>query len=162
MCEPVTIATVGAIAAGTAISAYSQYKSGKFAEAQANTNATVAGYQRADAIQRGTYQAGEVMQEGRRVASSARAALAASGVDSNTGSPSSTVTTSLVNAGVDAERVKSQAARQAWGFANEEQDLRAQARSARSAGILGSLGTGLSGIGTAAGTYRSMTPRPVP
>jgi hypothetical protein len=138
---------MGAALVGTALSAYGQYRQGEVDEQVARNNAILARYQMRDAVQQGTYRAADIEGEGKRVIGAARAAVSTSGVDSSSGSAANLFTTSAVNAGIDAQRAKSQAARVAWGFANEEQDTLARSRMARQAGILGSVGTGLNGIG---------------
>ena len=76
MCEPVTL---GALAAGTAIQAYGQYRQGQFDAAVAENNAELALRQAGDARTRGAYEARKVENQGRRVSAQARTATAASG-----------------------------------------------------------------------------------
>lgn len=141
--------------AGTAVQAMAQKKQGDADAQVAANNAVVAGYQRNDALQQGAYAAGDIEAAGRRVIGTARAAVGASGVDSNAGSVPNIFTASAINASTDAAKTQSNAARSAWGYTNEVQDSLAKSRMAKQAGYLGALGTGLGGIGSAASAYAS-------
>jgi hypothetical protein len=141
--------------AGAAISAYSQHQQAESEAEVARNNAKLAGMQRSDALRRGTWAASEVMAEGRRKTASARTAIAANGIDSTTGSMADLLTASSINARIDADTVRANAVRAAWGFGNEADDHLARAHMAKRSGYLGALGTGLSGVGSAAGHYGS-------
>lgn len=150
MCDPMTIAaSVGAVGAlgGAGLSAYGQYRQGQFDAQVARNNAQLAEYQAADALQRGASEARQIENEGRRIGESARVAIGANNVAG--GSMDQLLAVSAAEAAQDAERVRANAARAAWGFRNEAADQRARARMAKQAGVLGALGTGLSGVGAA-------------
>lgn len=149
MCAP----AVALVAAGAAVQMAAQYRKGKFDAKIAENNAELARQQRNDVITRGAEEARGVEIEGRRTAAAAKTAVAASGVSG--GSMDDLVALSSANAAVDAATVRSNAVRAAWGFKAEEQEHKARARESREAGLLGALGTGLSGGGQAASTYAS-------
>jgi hypothetical protein len=137
----------------TAIQAMAQYKQGQYDQKVALNNAQLAEYERRDVIARGASEAELITREGRDTASAARAAIAAGNVEGP--AVQSAVTQSLVNSALDAARVRSNAARRAWGYENEAQDLRGRAKQAKQAGILGAFGTGLSGGAQAYSAYKS-------
>lgn len=145
---PIAIAAVG-----TAASVYSQYQKGKYDSEVASNNARIAGYHRADAKQQGALASGDIMAEANSTAASARAAVTANGVDPYSGSMADVIAGSGAIAAADSVRAKANAARAAWGFTNEQQDLGAQARMAKRAGYLGAFGAGVSGVGNAASIY---------
>lgn len=146
MCEPTTIAMVGVTAAGAATSIYSQQKQAAFDAQVARNNATLAGYQRTDALAAGGEAASRIKVAGRQAASSAVAALAARGVDSTVGSGASVVAASQMNAAADAEMARVNALRQAWGFGQQQQDLLASARQRERSGVMGGVATGLGAV----------------
>lgn len=137
--------------ASTAVGVAAQVQQGEAAAQQAANNAQVASWQRAAVMQQGASEAARMEQAGRSVAERGVAVAGAGGLDTTEGSIASLFDQSAVNAGLDAEAARVSAHRQAWGLANEAQDLRARERNARRAGILGGIGTGLSGFGHLAG-----------
>jgi hypothetical protein len=143
----------GAVLVGAGLQAYAQYERGRMEAAALERNARLARYQEADAKQQGALEAGRLRAEGSAAASAARVAAAESGVDPYSGTVANVIASSGANASVAAARVKSNAARAQWGYAQEEANLREQARAAKRAGYLGAFGTGIGGAGSAAGTY---------
>ena len=137
--------------ASTAVGIASQVQQGEYQAKQAQHNAKVAGWQRSDAVQRGAQEASRFERAGRSAAERGLAVGGAGGLDTTDGSIASLFDASAVNARLDAEAARASGHRQAWGFTNEAQDLQARARNARRAGILGGIGTGLSGFGQLVG-----------
>jgi hypothetical protein len=137
--------------AGTALSAYGQYRQGQYEADVADNNARLMDYQRRDAIQRGEYDASDIEKQGMRESSEARAVNAAGNVEGKGVDVAADIP--RYTSAIDAARVRAQAAREAWGFENEAQDLRARAKAQRKAGILGAFGTTLSGAGNAMTQY---------
>lgn len=148
MCAP---AVVGLAMAG--ISAYQQNQAGKTEAEVARNNARLAGWQGTDAIQRGAHDARRVEIEGRRIGNDMRVGAGKNNIDSNSGSMANLITASNAAAGADADRLRSNAARAAWGYLGEEQDLLLRGRQARHAGYMGALGTAISGAGQAFGEF---------
>jgi hypothetical protein len=105
--------------------------------------------QKSAALQKGATQARRAEIEGRRVGAAAQAAITATGVNPTEGSVANIPTASEIAATIDADRARANAARAAWGFEAEEEEYLYAGRRAEQAGVLGSLGAGLSGIGTA-------------
>lgn len=148
-------AAVPLIAAGTVVSMYSQYRQGQVEGQVADNNATLARYRQADAVQQGGYDAAKLETAGRSVNATAEAGIAANNIDSTSGSMADLLTGNSAAAAIDAARARSRAARVAWGFTNEANDLTAQGQNSRVSGYLGALGSGLSGAGAAASAYSS-------
>lgn len=155
----ISVAVAGAIAAavaaaaaaaGTATSIVSQQRAAAARARQAENNARIAEFQKSDAIQRGAFEARRRVIQGRRVASRAEALIGVSGVEA-TGSALNPLQRIAVNASLDAQTIKANAARAAWGFGVQSSNLLDQARDVRQAGILGSIGTGISGAASVAG-----------
>lgn len=140
---PAIIGGVGALAS-TGLGVKGQLDESSFSAQQEENNAKLAMAQRADILQRGESQAARAEEEGREFASSAQAALATSGV---IGSTQGLELKSRVSAAQDAAAIRGTAARQAFGFEQEAEQRRAQAKRTRHAGVLGAVGTGISGFG---------------
>lgn len=148
MCAPAVVALVGA-----AVSAKQQMDAAEYQAGVDENNARISGYRRDDAIQRGAYDARRVEIEGKTASEALRSQIEGGGISSTSGSAANAIATSRINAAADAARLRSNAAREAWGFANEEQDLRATSKFRKQAGYMGALGTGLSGVGQASSYY---------
>ncbi len=104
----------------SATAAYTSAKNQQAAlQAQAQTemnNATLAGFQSDDAIARGETAAGVTMMKGAQVKGTQRAGLAANGVDLSGGSAQNVLTSTDYVTAVDASTLRTNAAREAWGY----------------------------------------------
>jgi len=100
-------------------------------------NRAVARAQAADAMQQGAEKASMVMAQGRRMRAAALAKLQKTGLSTTEGSLPNVLTANDYNADADADRIKATAARRAWGFYLEEDQLTKQKEDVRQAGILG-------------------------
>jgi hypothetical protein len=145
VCEPATItmAITGIVAAGTAIAgavvegesqksaattaANAQAEEFDFQSRQERRNAELARKQASDIRQLGATAAGETGAAGRTAAAGARTVAGASGVDSTSGTSAGVLAQSEVNAAVDANRIRVNAAREAWGFDEEARQREEQA-----------------------------------
>jgi hypothetical protein len=150
---------LGTAIAGMGVSAYGSYKSGKAAQAAANSdaqrlefNAQVADAQAQDALERGVEEESRFKQNVRRLIGTQRAAFAGGGVAVNVGSARDVRADTEYLAQLDVEQIRSNAEREAWGHRVESSDLRMQAdvarrggKSAASAGKWAAGGTLLSG-----------------
>jgi hypothetical protein len=161
---------LGASFLGTGIAAAGAINAGQSAAAQARYQAQVAANNQIIAQQNATYarQAGEVkatdqaMRE-RATQGATRAALAASGMDINTGSAAD-VQEGLAKTGqVDVERTRQQAALEAYGYEARASGFGAEAgldqfsaRNDITAGFLKGGGTLLSGLGDVGGKWASL------
>ncbi len=150
MCTPLA---VGGIAAGTALSAFGQIRSGQAAAESAKVNATLDRYAARDALVRGGMAAREAELAGRNASDEATVAMGKSGIEG--GVVDNVVTQAGLGAMEDAAMLRANAAREAWGYAQSAKDRLAQGKIAKQSGVLGALGTGLAGIGSAASAWGS-------
>lgn len=119
-----------------------------------------------DAIRRGQIDEGYSRVETQRVGGEQRAALAAQGIDPDSGSAGQIQTETQVMGGVDALTIRNNAWREAWGYRVEADRVAAEsrlqtqaARRQRRATIL-TTGLGLAQTGVSAyGSTRGFTPR---
>jgi hypothetical protein len=142
-------AAVGLMAGGAAMSAGAQRASGKAQQRLAEYNAQVGEVQADDAIARGREDEGRHRVAVRGLIGSQRAALAASGVDVNSGTASEIQEDTARQGELDALTIRLNAAREAWGYKVQAGDSRARGAYARAEGNMQALGT----IVSAAGSY---------
>lgn len=135
--------------AGLATSVFGQVKSGKAqkaagkaqkvaaeSEAQlADFNASVADVQADDAIQRGNEEENRFRMGVRGMIGSQRASFAGAGVDVGFGSAVDVQADAAYLGELDALTIKTNAAREAWGYQVQGQDLRKRAEIARKEGV---------------------------
>jgi len=132
---------------GAGVSLYAKKTQGDFEAKVASNNAQLATQQANDALRLGADEAATIKAQGRQASASAVAAMGATGIESTTGSAANVIASSAVNAALDAEQAKANAARRAWGFQNEAQDSLAKKKMIKRATILGGIGQG---VGSAA------------
>jgi len=144
------------MAVGTAVSLYGKKQEGDYQSRIAQNNAQIAQWQQSGALQEGANQAAAIEAQGRQAEGAAKAAIGANGVSSTTGSMADVFSTNAMNTAADAARARANAARAAWGFANESQDAEAQARMIRRGTILGGVGQGIGAFGQMAQTGYAM------
>ena len=118
MCSPLVIPVV----AGAAVGIASSVVKGQQEKEVALANARLAERQRQSALQAGALQASRIGMEMRQAQGTALAMAGASGVDTTSGTAGNLLALSAVNAGMDMEQVRANAAMQAWGFEAERQD----------------------------------------
>lgn len=128
------IASIAATVIGAGVSAYGQMKAGESAQNQANYAAGVARNNQIIADQQATAsrQRGEVAATTQRLRTEAligkqKAAMAANGLDVNSGSNLDLTTTSEQVGYLDALTIRSNAEREAYGFANQGRSYGGQA-----------------------------------
>jgi hypothetical protein len=146
MCAPVVI---GALVAGGALKAYSEYTAGQTDAKVADANVKLAKASAADALATGATQAGQIRQKGSQVASEQKVALAASGVDPS--SAGNLFASTASTAELDALTARNNAAKKAWGFELEANAEEVKATMARRKSYLGPLGSVLGTGGQIAG-----------
>ena len=173
MCTPAVIPAVVSIAStavATGVQAKSRKRAAAFASAQERNNATFAGFERQDALERAASDASRVRAQGRQTAATARVAVSAGGLDPLTGSPAGVIAQSTLNAEQDAARIQANAARIAWNVEQQQSQFESKAKQQERAGVLGALGSGLSGLGSIAGqaggigrtVAKANAPAPIP
>lgn len=167
MCEPVTISTgmmwaLGASAAATAAATYVSYDSSKKAgEANAQiaeNNARLAADDARTEQAMGDRESQQQTWRMRAMEGQQRAAIASQGVDAQIGTPVELLGESAMFGEVDQQTIRLNAARRAWGFSAQSQNIRNQSRVDRystrqqgTATILGGLGSMAGYAGTAYG-----------
>lgn len=131
MCDPVSISLAVASAALSGASAYqasaSQKAQAKFQGQMAENNAVMAEYSRQDALQRGGEAAVKAQQEARRLRGAQVVRLASNGLDLNSGSAAAILDDTDYFGQQDAQQIRNNAARQAWGYQVEGQNLTSSA-----------------------------------
>lgn len=161
MCEPITISTgaawaLGATAAVTAAATYVSYDANKKA-AEANAqiaenNARLAEADAATARALGDRESQQQTWRMRALEGQQRAAIAASGIDAQIGTPLELLGESAMFGEVDQQAIRLNAARQAWGFNAQARSTRNQSRVDRYSARQQRTGTILSGLSSLAST----------
>ncbi|MBP2638213.1 MAG: hypothetical protein H6Q72_4120 [Firmicutes bacterium] len=157
MCDPTAIAAVGSAAQGYA--GQQSYK----AQAQiANNNAVLANAQANQVEEVKQQQQHDIRAKESQVQGAQRAALAANGSDTSSGSGLAAITDTAVNAQEDINRTDTNAQTEEWGYRAEATNYRNQASVYNSAatssmlgGVLGATGQYLAGQGTVSDTAKS-------
>lgn len=164
MCvEPATLAMISAAASviGTGVSAVGQVQAGKAAQAAGDYNAAVARnnqivaeQQAADAQRRGEVAETEQRRKVRMLAGSQRAALGASGVQLDAGTPLDLLGDTAAMGELDALTIRNNAEREAYGYRVQGVNFGAEAglqtmrgNNAMSGALMSAGGTVLSGAG---------------
>lgn len=144
-----TAISLGLAAAGTATSVYGQVKAGQAARAAgqaqkkasesqaqlADFNASVADLQAKDAIERGSEAESKFRTTIRSAIGAQRAGIAAGNIDVGFGSAVDTQADAAFLGELDAMTIRTNAAREAWGYKVQSQDLRKRAEIARKEGV---------------------------
>lgn len=157
------VAMVALSAIGTGVKAVGEYQAGQSTARTLNANANIADRAAADAVARGQEEAAYAFQAGgekaaaigyeaEQIGSAQVARYGAAGVDSTQGSAADVQVGSKAmaqrdirkakeNAALEARMAKVNAAREAWGYQAQAENLRRQARDAQDAGVFGAIGS---------------------
>lgn len=136
---------IGIAAVGTAASVVGQVKSGNAAKRIGDYNAAVADAQAADALVRGQQDEEKFRQGVKTLIGSQRAGFAGQGVDVGVGSAVDVQADAAFLGELDALTIRTNAAREAWGYTVQAQDARLGGQQAQSASRYGAASTVLSG-----------------
>lgn len=158
MCEPVTIASLSAMAVGGGLQAWGQYRQASAEQQAARANQRLANIAAGDALLRGQLAAGQARMEGSQIVGEQAVAAGASGVDP--GSAAGLHASSRAYAEADAQTLVNNAMREAWGYQVESRQHGAEARAAGQRKWMGPLATILGGAGQAAGQAYQAWGRP--
>jgi len=150
-----TVATSGIQVAGTLLAAQGQQADAKQQAAFARQNQQLALRAAADTRVRGEQAAGKARTEGSRVVGEAKAALGASGVDAAGGSAQDAMATTRMFSELDAQTLKNNAAREAWGLNVEAANIGKQALALEHRGRQAAIATLLTGGAQVANTFAS-------
>lgn len=149
-----TTAAIG-MGIGTVVDVYGQYQSGKQNERLAKANARIAEMQAVDAIARGRESERRFRQDVSGLVGAERAALAAQGIEVDTGDALQIQEDTAALGELDALTIRNNAAREAWGYRVQAADYRAQGELARTEGTFGAFSTLLTGGAQAYGLWRN-------
>lgn len=139
-----TISSVAGLL-GTGISAVGSIIQGNQQAKAAEANADLARQKEIDALRRGSTEEGQQRTKYQRFIGTQRAAMGASGVALDTGSSGDVLAETAELGERDAQQIRVNAAREAWGYSVERQNFKSQAKQARASGYIQSAGTLLSG-----------------
>jgi hypothetical protein len=146
------------------MSAYGAYQQGQTAKKIAKYNADVANYSAEDAMKRGSIEADQQRARARQIAASQRAAMGASGVESDTGTFGKVLEQTATMGELDARTIEANAMREAWGLRSQAKISQYEGASRAQAGGLEAFGTLLGGAAKTYGVYQSSvaakTPKP--
>lgn len=119
MCEPTTI-MMGIAAVAAAYGAYSASESSKaqaeYQSDMAENNAKVSNWQAEDAVARGGEAAIQKQREAERLRGTQVARLASNGLDISSGTPLAILEDTMFFGQQDANTIRNNAAREAWGY----------------------------------------------
>lgn len=120
-------ATQGIASVGNAYAQSQALKAqGNFQKQAFETNSHLAELQAEDAIKRGDKEAGQIKAKARQMIGTQRAALAAQGIDVNSGSARDIQEDTAAMSELDALTIKNNAFREAWGYKVQALDFRAR------------------------------------
>lgn len=132
---------------GAGINAYGQYKQGQYAQDVANYNAKVGEQQAQLELEAGASQEEMQRRQIRQAMGSQRAAMAASGAVVDTGSFGDILDETLYMGEADAQAIRANAAKRAWGYRVGADMTRAEGAIAATAGKYNAMGTLLTAAG---------------
>jgi hypothetical protein len=142
MCEPITI---GLMAAGSLLDATGQIRAGNERKKIADRNAELADFAAVDAEKRGATEAGLARMKTSKVVGQQAAAIGSSGVDIASGTPQAVMDETRAIGELDAQTVRNNAAREAWGYRSQGQDFRDQGKLDQQTSTFGAASTLLGG-----------------
>lgn len=149
MCEPMTVMAV----AGTLMTAYGSIEQGKAQNDVAQYNAKLAEVSATDAEQRGGVAADQQRARVRQILGTQRAMMGASGVVAGEGTQGQVLDQTSVLGELDARQIEVNAQREAWGMRSQAAGARLQGSLQERAGLLGGIGSLITGGAQAYGIY---------
>lgn len=141
MCEPTTIL----MGAGLAASVFSQYQTGKQAQAVGDYNAHVSDLKAEEARKVGAAAEQQQLAKTKQVMGAQRAGMGASGLQVDSGTFGNLLEDTAKFGELDALTARSNALKQAWGYEQEAVNSRLQGAMASRAGSLNAFGSLLGG-----------------
>ena len=158
------VAALGAMSAvGSLVQGYAAKSAANAQAAASEQNAKIADEQARDAVKRGAYDELKLRRQMSILQGQQRSALAASGVEVDTGSSLALQEATRKEGDQDAAVIRFNAEREAWGYGVQATNYRNAASAARAGGknamTAGIIGAGTSLLGTAAnGGLKGKTP----
>lgn len=135
------MAMMGMQAIGAGMSAYGQIQAGNQADKLYQRNAQIAEIQAKDALARGRVEAKRARRQTEQVIGAQRTGFAAQGVDVNRGSALDIQADAAYLGELDALTIRNNAAKEAWGYRTQADDLRFQGAVAKQEGQFGAFKT---------------------
>lgn len=154
MCDVATALTVGS----TLIGAYGQYQQGQTASAMADYNASVQNRMARDALTRGGIAEDNQRMKVRGMIGAQRARTAASGLLVDSGSAGELTDETAMFGEMDAQTIRANAMREAWGHKVNAVNYQNQGAAASQAGTIGAATTLLTGAVSVGDKYGWFTP----
>lgn len=155
MCEPAT-ATMLLTAVSAAVSTASAVDQGERESAINKANVRMADQQNEDALRRGGIEEDRQLAKMRQIRGQQAAILGASNVDITTGTPALVLDQTTTLGSQDALTIRSNAAREAFGYSVESMNYAARADNSKAAGYATGLSTLLAGGARAYGHYKGV------
>ena len=153
MCEPTIWIAIGATVLAGAYTADAQNKQGKAAAKQSEEDSKVMLQQASQAKEIGNIEEERHLKRVRQMISSQRTAAAANGIDTNFGSPLDLQAETAGLGAADAQQIRTNALREAWGFKVGSVNSLNRASAARTGGRNAAIGTLLTTAASAASIY---------
>lgn len=154
MCDPVSVGVGVASLAASGLSAYSQVQAGRYNAAVAQQNAAADTAAANDSINRGNQQAQQQRDQARAAGGSQAAAMAANGMDLNSGTALNFFGDTSRQGALDSLTSINNAQREAYGYQMQANNATSQAQMARYQGRMGAFTTLLTAPLNAYGAYR--------
>ena len=155
MCSP-AFAGVAITLASAAYAGVQQHAANQYQEAIQNRNAQVSEFQAEDAAKKGGFAAEQMSNRVSQIEGSQRAAVGASGIQSDTGTVGNVLSQTAQYGQLDVNQIRSNALRAAWGYRQQEAGYQSEAELYRAAGDNQGVGTILNGLSQAYGMYGAM------
>lgn len=140
-------AAIAATVVGAGFSAYSKLQAGRQAQQMLEKNAGFAEWQASDATSRGVINEKRQRQTTEGVIGEQRTSLATQGVDVNKGSAMDVQADAAYLGELDALTIRNNAAKEAYGYQVQAQDLRQRGKYAKQEGQFDAINTILGGGG---------------
>jgi hypothetical protein len=153
MCISLATAAVIASLAGTGVAVAGAIQQGKTQGEIAQFNADTAKFQADDAAKAGLVAEENQLAKTKQIRAQQEVIMGAGGLDPTTGTATQVLDQTTKMGTLDALTLRTNAARQAWGYSTQATNSELQGASARTAGYFGAAGTLLSGGARAYGLY---------
>lgn len=156
MCEPTSILLVASAVLGAGSQIYAgnaAAQQGKYTQQVEEQNAKNSEQRARDATSRGEQEAGERRLKTRLLIGSQRATLAGAGVDLQDGTAIDLVGDEAMFGAMDESRIRSNAAREAWGYRVDATNSRNRGYQARTSGNQQRVGSYLGAAASGFGAY---------
>lgn len=147
MCEAMTIALATGAIVGSGLRAAGTIVEGQERGRALELSAAMSEMAAADVLQRGAQQEQRLRMATERQIGQQRVGAAVSGVEGTVGTAADIMADTRLISELDAETIRNNAARAAWGYRVEAEQQRRAAGTARASGIIGGVG-GLVSSGT--------------